>query len=53
MALDLLVITVYLDGENIEITVTIDPGIVTTPLCGREHNINIPFSLKTGADVVK
>jgi len=31
LALDMLGITIYLDGENIEITGTIDPGIVLTP----------------------
>jgi hypothetical protein len=31
LALDMLGITVYLDAENVEITGTIDPGIVLTP----------------------
>jgi hypothetical protein len=31
LALDMLGITVYLDGENVEVTGTIDPGIVLTP----------------------
>jgi hypothetical protein len=31
LALDILGITVYLDGENVEVTGTIDPGIVLTP----------------------
>ena len=31
LALDMLGITIYLDGENVEITGTIDPGIVLTP----------------------
>jgi len=32
LALDMLNITVWLDGENVEITGTIDTGIVLTPL---------------------
>ena len=31
LALDMLGITVWLDGENIEITGTVDPGIVLIP----------------------
>ena len=31
LALDMLNITVWLDGENVEITGTIDTGIVLTP----------------------
>ena len=31
LALDMLGITVYLDGENVEVTGTLDPGIVLTP----------------------
>jgi hypothetical protein len=32
LALDMLGITVWLDGENVEVTGTLDPGIVLTPL---------------------
>jgi hypothetical protein len=45
-ALDMLGITVYLDGENVELTGTLDPSIVLTPSEVREHNTPIPFSLK-------
>jgi len=44
LALDMLDIMVYLDGENIEITGTIEPGIVlipsshATPPSGRYRN---------------
>jgi hypothetical protein len=49
LALKMLGITVYLHAENVEVTGTIDPGIVLTPLSMREHNTTIPFSLKTSA----
>lgn len=32
LALKMLGITVWLDGENVEVTGTLDPGIVLTPL---------------------
>jgi len=31
LALDMLGITIYLDAENVEVTGTIDPGIVLMP----------------------
>ena len=48
LALDMLGITVWLDGKNVEVTGTIDPEsvIVHTPSSVREHNTPIPFSLK-------
>jgi hypothetical protein len=46
MALDMLGITVYLDGENVELTGTLDPSIVLTPSEGRQppsKNTPSPF----------
>ncbi len=53
LALDMLGITIYLDGESVEVTGTIDLGIVLTPLLMHEHNTPIPFSLKISTGVVK
>lgn len=46
LALDMLDIIVWLDGDNVEITGSIDTSIVTTPSGGHEHKSNFPFCLK-------
>ena len=48
LALEMLNITVWVDGEAVEITGTIEPeyGIVTTHSSLRSHNTILPFSLK-------
>jgi len=49
LALDALDITVWFDGENVEIAgfmPTEEVAIVYTQFSPREHNTTIPFSLK-------
>ena len=44
LAIEMLGITVLLDGENVDITGALDPGIVLTPSDGRQPL----FTLKCG-----
>ena len=54
LALDMLGITVWIDGEAVEATGTIDPEgvIVTTQAYSHSHNNRVPFSLKISTGMV-
>ncbi len=57
LALDMLGITVWLDGENVEVTGVIEPELAGVTLhtqsCSLEQRYTIPFSFKVAAGVVK
>jgi hypothetical protein len=53
LALKMLGITVWLDGENVEVTGTLDPSIALTPSEGRQPLSNfLPLSVD-GEEVQK
>ena len=57
LALDMLGITVYLDGQNVEVTGVIEPEKQALRCTSNQNNVSnvtpIPFSFKVAVSVVK